>query len=154
MRILKSIVLILSVGMLPVLGEKSGPEEIWQTDYTVALSRSKMEHKVIMLYFAGSDWCKPCILMKRDIFDTDTFKAFANDNLIAVKLDFPRLKKNKLPKELTKQNEAFAEKFNSQGVFPLVVFINENEEVIDNSGYQSGGPEAYIEYLKQTILNN
>ena len=126
-------------------------ESFWKTDYETALSQAKKEHKTVMLYFSGSDWCKPCILLRREIFDTETFQEYAKGNLVPVKLDFPRLKKNRLPEEQIQQNEALANRFNHEGAFPSVVFLDPDEHVIEKSGYRSGGPDEYVSYLESIL---
>ncbi len=127
-------------------------ESFWKTDYAVALSQAKQEHKTVMLYFSGSDRCKPCILLKKEVFDTETFHDYANGNLVPVKLDFPRLKKHRLPEEQMRQNEALANRFNHEGAFPSVVFLDANEHVIEKSGYRPGGPAEYINYLERILI--
>ena len=126
-------------------------ESFWKTDYETALSIAKLEHKTIMLYFSGSDWCKPCILLRREVFDTEAFQEYAKGNLVPVKLDFPRLKKNRLPEEQIQQNEALAMRFNHEGAFPSVVFLDADEHVIEKSGYRSGGPDEYVSYVESVL---
>ncbi len=127
-------------------------ETFWKTDYEIALSQAKKEHKTVMLYFSGSDWCKPCILLRREVFDTEAFQKYARGNLVPVELDFPRLKKNKLPKEQIQQNEALANRFNHEGSFPSVVFLDADEHVIEKSGYRSGGAAEYISYVENVLI--
>jgi thioredoxin-related protein len=126
-------------------------DEFWQTDYSQAIEQVKKEDKTIMLYFSGSDWCKPCIIWKKEVFDTETFQNYAGKNLVSVKLDFPRLKKNKLPAAQLEQNESLAKRYNNEGVFPMVVFLDANGTVLAKSGYRSGGPDEFISYA-ETIL--
>ena len=74
------------------------------------LEQAKKEHKKILLYFSGSDWCAPCIKFKKFIIQTEEFQAFAKTELIIYNADFPRQSKNKLAKEVEKENEALAGK--------------------------------------------
>lgn len=138
-----------------ILGVTENPIEnvdgFWQTDYLQSVAQAKRENKIIMLYFSGSDWCRPCIIWKKEVFDTDIFQQFANDKLVPVKLDFPRLKKNRLPDGLVEQNESIAQLYNSEGVFPLVVFINRDGTVLEKSAYRAGGPDEFVDYV-ETIL--
>lgn len=126
-------------------------DEFWQTDYLQSVAQAKREHKIIMLYFSGSDWCKPCIIWKKEVFDTDTFQQFANEKLVPVKLDFPRLKKNRLPDVQVEQNESIAKLYNNEGVFPMVVFIDASGTVLEKSAYRAGGPDEFVDYM-ETIL--
>lgn len=105
-----------------------GPE--WLTDFNQATTEARNKHKLIVLNFSGSDWCIPCIRMHSDIFESKSFKKLAEENLVLVNADFPRLKKHTLSKEQVKKNEEIAEKYNPKGQFPLTLLINENGQVL------------------------
>ena len=77
----------------------------WQNNMEKAQEQAKAENKNILLNFAGSDWCGPCIILNKEIFDSEVFEQYSNDHLILVKADFPRLKKNQLSKEQQKLND-------------------------------------------------
>jgi thioredoxin-related protein len=102
----------------------------WETDFEGAKKRAEKEHKFILLNFAGSDWCIPCIRLHKQIFENPSFQYYADSSLVLIKADFPRLKKNKLSKDQQKKNDKLAEKYNPQGVFPLTLLLDENGKVI------------------------
>src|SRR6201991_5066914 len=85
---------------------------------------AQKEHRYILLNFSGSDWCGPCILLRKQIFDDPAFVAFADTALVLVNADFPRMKKNQLSKGQQQQNDQLADKYNSSGKFPLTVLLN------------------------------
>lgn len=95
-----------------------------------SLTKAKQEHKKVLLYFSGSDWCAPCIKFKKTFIQNEAFQSFASENLIVVNADFPRLKKNSLSAEQTTENEKLADKYNANGIFPLVLVLDENGKVI------------------------
>ena len=95
-----------------------------------SLTKAKQEHKKVLLYFSGSDWCAPCIKFKKTFIQNEAFQSFASGNLIVVNADFPRLKKNALSAEQTTENEKLADKYNANGIFPLVLLLDENGKVI------------------------
>jgi thioredoxin-related protein len=117
--------------------------------YEKALKRASEENKEVLLVFSGSDWCKPCILLRRNVLNSEDFKTYASGNLVVLDLDFPYKKSNQLPKEQQEHNERMAEKFNPNGAFPRVVLL-------DASGNQLGeiktsksiGPTEFIDQLK------
>ncbi|NND94974.1 MAG: thioredoxin family protein [Flavobacteriales bacterium] len=121
----------------------------WLTDLNEAKHIAEEENKLIVLVFQGSDWCAPCIRMDKEIWTSDAFKKYSNENLILVKADFPRRKENKLSKEQESMNEALAEKYNEEGAFPLVVVLDKNERILKKGGYEKNSPEEYIAKLKQ-----
>ena len=112
-----------------------------QTSFTSAIKTAKTENKNVLLYFSGSDWCAPCVKFKKFIVNTTEFQTFATENLIIYNADFPRLSKNKLTKEVEKENETLADKYNSKGVFPLILLLDTEGNVI----------KKWEEFPKETV---
>ncbi len=109
----------------------------WIGDFSQAQTQAKQEHKLILLNFSGSDWCGPRIKLKHDVFETAEFEQFAQGKLVLVRADFPRLKKNQLPKDQQDRNDQMAERYNPNGKFPLTVLINAQGKVVKEwEGYQ------------------
>ncbi len=123
----------------------------WHEDFNHAIKQAKEEEKPLVLVFAGSDWCAPCIKLERQIWSTKTFREHADANYILYRADFPRKKKNQLPLEQLNQNKGLAEKYNSRGYFPLVVVLDKNETVLGTTGYKKASPEAYIDLLNSFL---
>jgi thioredoxin-related protein len=109
--------------------------------FTQKLELAKTENKNLLLYFSGSDWCAPCVKFKKFIVNTPEFQTFATENLIIYNADFPRLSKNKLAKEIEKENETLADKYNSKGIFPLILLLDAEGNVI----------KKWEEYPKETV---
>src|SRR6478609_5571387 len=119
------------------------------TDFKKAKAQAKSENKLILLNFSGSDWCGPCIRLKKDIFERATFVNYADENLVLVNADFPRLKKNMLSKELQKQNEALADTYNSNGAFPLTLLLDAEGKVLKKwEGLPAMSPEEFTNDIK------
>lgn len=122
-----------------------------QSNLDKALQKAKTEHKTVFVNFSGSDWCRSCILLKKTILNTEEFKKFANEKLVILDVDFPKLKKNKLSKEQTEINEALAAKYNSNGQFPTILLLNSDKKVLGKTGYKKVSPEAYIKHIQSFI---
>lgn len=132
--------------------EKSDTLITWQTNFEEAQKQAETDGKLILLYFSGSDWCRPCMQLKLEIFETEAFKTFANENFILIQFDFPAKKANQLSKEQRMYNEKMAEKYNPQGAFPDVIIVDQTGNKIGEvSGYYREGVEAYINKLKKLI---
>ena len=141
MKILLSIILVLFFG-----------NDQWLADFTSAKTEAKNEKKHIIVNFSGSDWCGPCIRMHKEIFDTEDFTAYAKENLVLVRADFPRLKKNQLPAEQLKKNNDLAIKYNPDGDFPLTVLLDADGKVIKEwKGYQNVSPKDFVEQINDAI---
>ncbi|MFN8345988.1 MAG: thioredoxin family protein [Spirosomataceae bacterium] len=102
----------------------------WGNDFDKAKTEANQNHKYILLNFCGSDWCGPCIKLKKDIFESADFGQYAEEHLVLVRADFPRQKKNQLDARQTAHNEALAEKYNNQGKFPLTLLIDADGKVV------------------------
>jgi len=120
----------------------------WTTDYKAALAQAKTQNKQVLLDFTGSDWCPNCQLLHEEVFSKQSFRDFADKNYILVTIDFPQEKQ--LPKNLQEQNEQLREKFDADGLFPVLIVVNaDGKELGRQLGYvPSSGPEAVISKLK------
>ncbi|AYL99121.1 thioredoxin family protein [Mucilaginibacter celer] len=124
----------------------------WLGDFDKAKTEAAATHKLIVINFSGSDWCGPCIRLRKEILETDQFDAFASDHLVLVRADFPRQKKNQLSKEQVKLNEALAERYNPDGKFPFTLLVDENGKVLKNwDGYPNESTDQFIDQIKPFV---
>jgi thioredoxin-related protein len=124
----------------------------WHHNLAEAQIIAQKEHKYILLNFSGSDWCGPCIRMKKEIFESDVFKKMADTELVLVNADFPRNKKNQPTSEQQKINDATADKYNPQGKFPYTLLLNDKGAVLQSwDGLPDESPEAFIEDIHNDI---
>ena len=114
----------------------------WEPSFENAKKTAKEKEELILLNFSGSDWCGPCIVLRRDYLESEVFTAMANENLVLVNADFPRKKKNIGTAEVVKRNEALAEQYNKEGSFPLTLLLNADGKVIKS---WRGKPEVSVE---------
>lgn len=118
---------------------------LWMGNFTEAQKQAKVTHKQILINFSGSDWCGPCIRLRKEILESESFEQYATANLLLVRADFPRQKKNQLPKEQIKLNESLAELYNKDGKFPYTVLVDENGKVLKSwDGFPDETPQAFV----------
>ncbi|CAM3667324.1 thioredoxin family protein [Flavobacterium saliperosum] len=124
-------------------------QEATRLTFEQSLEKAKTENKNVLLFFSGSDWCAPCVKFKKHFVETDQFKTFSAENLIVFNADFPRLKKNKLADNITQENERLADKYNNNGLFPLILLLNGKGEIVKKwEHYPSETLEDFITKLK------
>lgn len=123
----------------------------WQFDFEAAKIEAASNNKHVLIYFSGSDWCKPCIQLKSEVMDHPSFLDFAKGEFVMVLADFPRRKKNRLTDDQTKHNEALAEKYNLQGYFPLIVITDHEGNVVGRTGFERIGVEGYIDRFNEML---
>lgn len=142
---MKSIMVLLAF-FLTHLTILSGQEQ-WLTDFEAAQALAQTDNRNILLVFQGSDWCAPCIRMEEELWHTETFLDFAEEEFILVKADFPRRRKNRLSDEQTAHNRALAERYNKQGYFPFIVVLTPAGNIITQHSYEKRSPEEYIRFI-------
>jgi thioredoxin-related protein len=120
----------------------------WSGDFSAAQKQASQEHKLILINFSGSDWCGPCIRLRKEILESSTFESYASDHLVLVRADFPRQKKNQLSKEQVKLNEALADKYNPDGKFPYTLLVDENGKILkDWDGFPNETPDQFVSQI-------
>lgn len=133
--------------ILLVFISMTGYSQEWLTNFSDATAIAQKESKNIIMVFAGSDWCAPCIKLEKYILKSDDFKKYAKENWVLLKLDFPKRKANRLSKEQQEHNDNLAEKYNQRGYFPLVVLLDKNGTVLGETGYKKITPQEYVNEL-------
>ena len=124
----------------------------WETDYGRALAKAKSENKKVLLDFTGSDWCGPCIELRKRVLSRPEFQAYADKNLVLVEIDYPQRKQQSA--ELKKQNEKLSKEYgiDAKG-FPTIVLLDSNGKVVrEFTGYDGepiGDLIAWIEGKKK-----
>ncbi|MGJ8637922.1 MAG: thioredoxin family protein [Opitutaceae bacterium] len=121
----------------------------WMTDFEAAKAKAAEEKKPLLLDFTGSDWCGWCIKLDKEVFSQDAFKAYAKESLVLVELDFPR-DSSTLPEGVAEQNEALAKKYGVRG-FPTILVLSPDGKLVEETGYQRGGAESYVEHIKAIV---
>lgn len=121
----------------------------WLGNFKTATEEAAKSHKLIIINFSGSDWCGPCIRLRKEILESATFTDYAESHLILVRADFPRQKKNQLSKEQVKLNEALADKYNPDGKFPYTLLVDEHGKILKAwDGYPDETPEQFVNQIK------
>ncbi len=119
----------------------------WKTNFEEAKTEALKENKNILLVFSGSDWCAPCIKLDNVVWKSEAFKLEAEKNWVIYKADFPKKKVNQLSPELAESNNKLAEKYNSNGSFPLVVLLDKTGKIIGMTGFKNISASEYIQLI-------
>ncbi len=126
-------------------------DKIWHTNLEEAIEVAEEENKPILLQFSGSDWCKWCIKLNEEVMFKKEFLDYAKENIILVNLDFPRSIQQTV--EIKAYNRALANKYGIKG-YPTVLLLDKSGNVDKRTGYQPGGPLAYIKHIKEVYATN
>ena len=121
-------------------------EGVWMEDMAAAKAKAKAEGKDLLIDFTGSDWCGWCIKLREEVFDHESFVTAAQKDFILVELDYPQDKPQ--DESIKTQNAALQDQYKIQG-FPTILLTDHEGVVYGRTGYQAGGPEAYLKHISE-----
>jgi len=120
--------------------------EGWSTDLEKAFEKAKAENKSVLVEFTGSDWCPPCIAMRKNVFSQKDFVTAAAKNFILVELDFP-----KGDPEEKKKNQPYAEKYKIEGFPTVILFTPEGKEFNRFFASQFPQTDQFLAHLDEAL---
>jgi thiol-disulfide isomerase/thioredoxin len=121
----------------------------WLTDFEKAKRYSSATGKPILANFTGSDWCPFCLRLKREVFDTELFQDWAEDNVVLFMADYPR--KKLLPPAEAAQNEFLVQEYSVAG-YPSILFITGKGDVLGKSGFlETSGANYWVKVADKVI---
>lgn len=141
------------LGLLLIFTAATANSPQWYSSWNEAVEQSTLLEKPILMVFSGSDWCKPCMMLDKTVFDSPDFQEYAAKNLILLKVDFPRQKKNRLSETQRMHNEELAKKYNPNGEFPLVLLLNTQGELISQINHSPKSSEEFIRLTQQLLTS-
>lgn len=142
---MKVIALLLLLTILPIK---------WEPDFDNAKKIAQEKKELILLNFSGSDWCGPCIVLRKEYIESEAFTDMSKENLVLVNADFPRKKKNMGTPEQIKRNEDLAEIYNKDGSFPLTLLLDADGKVLKTwRGKPETTPEQWTAEIKAICDN-
>ncbi|MFD2561058.1 thioredoxin family protein [Aquimarina rubra] len=148
---MKKVVLFLSLIIATsIFGQENDLQ--WLTDFETAKQVSKDNKKPILMYFTGSDWCAPCIMLKEDFFSTEKFKK-QSQNVVLLMVDIPR-RMDIISEEQLKANKKLLGIYNKQGGFPNIIALDHNGKVLGTQGSYSSSlrdPSRYFSFVTMII---
>lgn len=120
--------------------------EGWSTDLEKAFAQAKKEKKAVLVEFTGSDWCPPCIAMRKNVFSKKEFVDAASKKYILVELDFP-----KGDKAIAEKNNPYAEKYKIEGFPTVILFDSEGKEFTRFFASQYPDTNAFLKHLEAAL---
>jgi len=117
----------------------------WQTDFKTAKATAKEQNKPMLVYFTGSDWCKPCVKLKKDFFNTPEFAQAAEDYVI-VMLDIP-YRDDIISMDQKKTNKEVQKKLRVSKFPTLLAMDSRGRERNRMERYSFPDPQYYWEFM-------
>ena len=103
-------------------------------DAAVARKQAVEEGKGVIIAFTGSDWCGPCMQLKKETLGTADFIANASADFVLLELDFPRRRPQ--GDEVKAANRQIAAQYKVPG-YPMMVFTDAQGNLLESfAGYR------------------
>ncbi|MBC8128418.1 MAG: thioredoxin family protein [Gloeobacteraceae cyanobacterium ES-bin-144] len=118
----------------------------WMADLDKAFAKAKMEKKAVLVEFTGSDWCPPCIVLKKDVFSQKEFVTAASKKFILVEVDFPRAQP-----DVAKKNEPLMEKYKVDGFPTVLLFTSDGKEFTRFDATQFPSVSEFLKHLNEAL---
>jgi len=122
----------------------------WSSTYKEALRIAKKQKKPVLIYFTGSDWCSPCMILDRELFHTEKFKILSDNDLVLLKADIPR-RRDLIEPDKMSENLYLQKKYKVKS-FPTLIMVNHRgRKIAEKKGYII--TEYYYPFF-QSVINN
>lgn len=95
----------------------------WMTDIEAASEKATREGKMLLVEFTGSDWCKACILQKKQVLAQPAFAEWVQKHYIPVEIDVPNNAALVGGKEQLQKNKKFCDEHGVK-VFPSLLIMS------------------------------
>ncbi|MBQ7252737.1 MAG: leucine-rich repeat protein [Kiritimatiellae bacterium] len=94
----------------------------WTHDWDAATAAARRDGKPVFVNFTGSDWCGWCRLLRRQVFATPEWGAWASGNVYLVHVDFPK-DKSLVPEKYRERNARLRGRY-SVGGYPTCFLLD------------------------------
>ncbi|MEK7415602.1 MAG: thioredoxin family protein, partial [Planctomycetota bacterium] len=139
MKILLLIVGLVVIAWLftrpPSTSSTSAVHASWPAGWEQASKQALASGQPILADFTGSDWCGWCIKLRKEVFDTPEFTAWAKKKVVLLEVDFPQQKQ--LAAEQSAENDRLAKRYAIQG-FPTILLLDAKGTELGRLSYQEG----------------
>ena len=132
---------------------ESQPVSVWTDDFEQAMIEAKSTGKYVIADFTGSDWCRWCVRLEKEVFETASFQEWSVKNAILLKVDFPRNAPQSSRVKL--QNKKLAQKYEKEiKGYPTILVLDPEGNVVARTGYVKGGPKAWLAELESQLMES
>ena len=120
----------------------------WKTDLREAAAIAAQDNKLLLVEFTGSDWCKACILQKKNVLNTAHFADWVQKNYVPVEIDVPMDAARVGGAAQLEKNKQVCDDFGVH-IFPSLVVMTPELVLMDVCSGAQPSPECAITELKR-----
>lgn len=112
---------------------------VWHQSFARALKESQEQDKPVLLDFAGDDWCEPCRILRKNVFETEQFAEWAESRVVLLEVQVPDPSQPRSA-DVVELTERY-----SVTTFPTVLILNSDGDVL---GSIEGAFEDSTEWIE------
>ncbi len=109
------------------LALSAGGYDAFLRNESEALKKAEAENKVVFALFTGSNWCRSCIVLEKNVLDNEEFVKVLDKDFVLLLFDFPN--NQKLTEAEVKQNEQLLKKYEIEK-YPTIVLIAPDGKIL------------------------
>lgn len=141
---LKKLILALGAAVVMVA---SATEIEWMSDLKLAGKKAAAENKLLLVEFTGSDWCRYCIIQKKDVLDKPEFAEWVEKHCVAVEIDVPHDASRVGGAEQKAINQKLCDDYNISS-FPSLMLMTPERVLIGGYNGAQRTPQGAISSLE------
>ena len=120
----------------------------WMHDVENAAAKAAQQGKMMLVEFTGSDWCKACVLQKKNVLVKPAFADWVQKNYIPVEMDVPMNAALVGGEAQLNKNKKFCDDFGIR-IFPSLMIITPELVLLVGLQGSSDSPQSAIAALGQ-----
>ena len=117
---------ILTIILISLLSQNCLSQITKYDDYETTKSEAIIQNKSILIILTGSEWCKPCVKMKKNVFSNPDFVSLLKNNYVIFEINLQRY--FDIDSRLYKNYTFFKEKYRSNAL-PSIIVLDKNENL-------------------------
>lgn len=153
----------LSIVPAPKPKPKPRPVPAWIDDVDAAFTQAREKNRHVLLFFTGAGWGSRSQHLENEVLSTPEFVRYANDNLVLLKMDFPKAAPSTATEVEENGGAAAAPSTSAPAAanrarsgddlkgedYPMVFVLDSDGRPSGSLGFPDGGPGPFIDALKK-----
>ena len=117
---------ILTIILILLLSQNCLSQITKYEDYEITKTEAIKQNKSILIILTGSEWCKPCVKMKKNVFSNPDFVSLLENNFVIFEINLQRY--FDMDSKLYKNYRFFQDKYSSNAL-PSIIVLDKNENL-------------------------
>lgn len=120
----------------------------WLTDYDAALAAAESTGRPVLALFTGSDWCPHCKTLEHNVFGSDIFRNWAEENVVLLMIDLPQAG---ISQEVRNQRSQVCINYGVR-TFPTVLLLGpDGGKITAQTGYKGQSAGEWLARMQEQM---